>query len=48
LTLPVSGEIETLARQDQHCERLMTVPGIGQDMEHEAPNELARRQRHGQ
>ena len=23
------GEIETLARQDQHCERLMTVPGIG-------------------
>jgi transposase len=20
---------ETLARQDQHCERLMTVPGIG-------------------
>jgi transposase len=25
----LSGEIETLARQDQHCERLMTVPGIG-------------------
>jgi hypothetical protein len=24
-----SGEIETPARQDQHCERLMTVPGIG-------------------
>jgi transposase len=24
-----SGEIETLARHDQHCERLMTVPGIG-------------------
>jgi transposase len=24
-----SGEIETFARQDQHCERLMTVPGIG-------------------
>jgi transposase len=24
----LSGEIETLARQDQHCERLMTVPGI--------------------
>jgi transposase len=25
----LSGEIETLARQDPHCERLMTVPGIG-------------------
>ena len=25
----LSGEIETFARQDQHCERLMTVPGIG-------------------
>jgi len=25
----LSGEIETIARQDQHCERLMTVPGIG-------------------
>jgi len=25
----LSGEIETLAHQDQHCERLMTVPGIG-------------------
>jgi transposase len=25
----LTGEIETLARQDQHCERLMTVPGIG-------------------
>jgi transposase len=25
----LSGEIETLARQDQHCERLMSVPGIG-------------------
>jgi transposase len=25
----LSGEIETLVRQDQHCERLMTVPGIG-------------------
>jgi transposase len=25
----LSGEIETLGRQDQHCERLMTVPGIG-------------------
>ena len=25
----LSGEIETLARQDQHCERLMTIPGIG-------------------
>ena len=25
----LSGEIETLARRDQHCERLMTVPGIG-------------------
>ena len=25
----LSGEIEALARQDQHCERLMTVPGIG-------------------
>jgi transposase len=25
----LSSEIETLARQDQHCERLMTVPGIG-------------------
>jgi transposase len=25
----VSGEIEALARQDQACERLMTVPGIG-------------------
>jgi transposase len=25
----VSGEIEVLARQDQACERLMTVPGIG-------------------
>jgi hypothetical protein len=24
----LTGEIETLARQDQHCERLMTVPGI--------------------
>jgi transposase len=25
----VTSEIETLAYQDQHCERLMTVPGIG-------------------
>jgi transposase len=25
----IEGEIETLARQDQHCERLMSVPGIG-------------------
>jgi transposase len=25
----LSGEIETLARQDKGCERLMTVPGIG-------------------
>ena len=25
----LSGEIEKLAHQDQHCERLMTVPGIG-------------------
>src|SRR5512136_1698469 len=25
----LSNEIETLARQDQGCERLMTVPGIG-------------------
>jgi transposase len=25
----LSGEIEMLAHQDQHCERLMTVPGIG-------------------
>jgi transposase len=25
----LSGEIETLAHHDQHCERLMTVPGIG-------------------
>jgi transposase len=25
----LSGEIETLAHQDPHCERLMTVPGIG-------------------
>src|ERR1700751_1794540 len=25
----LTGEIEALARQDQHCERLMTVPGIG-------------------
>src|ERR1700756_5129978 len=25
----LSSEIETLARQDQACERLMTVPGIG-------------------
>ena len=25
----LSDEIETLARQDPHCERLMTVPGIG-------------------
>jgi transposase len=25
----LSSEIETLARRDQHCERLMTVPGIG-------------------
>ncbi|TAI67089.1 IS110 family transposase [Bradyrhizobium sp. Leo170] len=25
----LSGEIETLARQDNACERLMTVPGIG-------------------
>jgi transposase len=25
----LSSEIETLARQDQRCERLMTVPGIG-------------------
>jgi transposase len=24
----ITSEIETLARQDQHCERLMTVPGI--------------------
>jgi hypothetical protein len=25
----LSDEIETFARQDPHCERLMTVPGIG-------------------
>jgi transposase len=25
----LSGEIEALARQDQGCERLMTIPGIG-------------------
>jgi transposase len=25
----LSGEIDALARQDPHCERLMTVPGIG-------------------
>ena len=25
----LSGEIETLAHQDPHCERLMTVRGIG-------------------
>jgi len=25
----LTDEIETLAHQDQHCERLMTVPGIG-------------------
>jgi len=25
----LSSEIEALARQDKHCERLMTVPGIG-------------------
>jgi transposase len=25
----LTGEIETLARRDQHCERLMSVPGIG-------------------
>jgi transposase len=25
----ISGEIEELARKDQACERLMTVPGIG-------------------
>ena len=25
----LTDEIETLARQDRHCERLMTVPGIG-------------------
>jgi transposase len=25
----LTSEIETLARHDQHCERLMTVPGIG-------------------
>ena len=25
----LSGEIETLARQDQGCARLMSVPGIG-------------------
>ena len=25
----LSSEIEALARQDRHCERLMTVPGIG-------------------
>jgi hypothetical protein len=25
----LSDEIETLACQDPHCERLMTVPGIG-------------------
>jgi transposase len=25
----LTSEIETLARLDQHCERLMTVPGIG-------------------
>jgi len=27
----LSGEIEALARQDQACSRLMTVPGIGAD-----------------
>jgi transposase len=25
----ITSEIETLARQDRHCDRLMTVPGIG-------------------
>jgi transposase len=25
----LSGEIETLARQDAGCERLVSVPGIG-------------------
>jgi transposase len=25
----LSGEIEALARQDQDCSRLMTVPGLG-------------------
>jgi transposase len=25
----LTDEIETFARQDQHCERLMTIPGIG-------------------
>ena len=25
----LTGEIEALARQDQACSRLMTVPGIG-------------------
>jgi transposase len=25
----LSGEIETIARQDAGCDRLMTVPGIG-------------------
>ena len=25
----LSSEIEAFAHQDQHCERLMTVPGIG-------------------
>jgi transposase len=25
----LTSEIETLAHQDQHCERLMTVPGVG-------------------
>ena len=25
----LTSEIEALARQDQHCERLMTVPGVG-------------------
>jgi transposase len=25
----LSGEIEKLVHQDPHCERLMTVPGIG-------------------
>jgi len=27
--MALSGEIEALARQDQACSRLMTVPGIG-------------------
>ncbi|MEY9391903.1 transposase [Bradyrhizobium japonicum] len=33
----LTGEIEALARQDQACSRLMTVPGIGPIISSEAP-----------